>query len=401
MKSRHRIIGSVVLALLLAACGEEPPPHEATEEPGNHEEHTSSGREVRTEVHLSPEQRGLLNVQIGETAVGHAEAIVSSPATIEFDPDLTARVGPRLEAKVVRVPVDLGDAVARGDLLAVLESVELGRARARYLTANAMLETAQAEYAREERLAEQQISSQAELLEARARLREAEAGQQAALEALRLYGLTAEEISSTERGESLSRLTLTSPITGVVQHRELAPGQTLGPNDTPIHIVDDARMWLMIDASESHLDRLKVGQVVEFTSRALDGRSFTGTLDWISRQLEERSRTVTLRAVLDNDEGVLKAGLFGTARVQTGSEGEGPPRVPIDAVQRIDEQDVVFVPGEERHAFRAQPVMLGHEGDGWVEVVSGLEPGDQLVTEGAFDLMSTLTASSRSAEHSH
>ena len=401
MKSRHRIIGSAVLALLLAACGEEPPPHEATEEPGSHEEPTSSAREARTEVHLSPEQRGLLNVRIGETAVGHAEAIVSAPATIEFDPDLTARVGPRLEAKVVRVPVDLGDAVARGDLLAVLESVELGRARARYLTANAMLETAQAEYAREERLAEQQISSQAELLEARARLREAEAEQQAALEALRLYGLTAEEISSTERGESLSRLTLTAPIAGVVQHRDLAPGQTLGPNDTPIHIVDDARMWLMIDASESHLDRLKVGQVVEFTSRALDGRSFNGTLGWISRQLDERSRTVTLRAVLDNDEGVLKAGLFGTARVQTGSEGEGPPRVPIDAVQRIDEQDVVFVPGEERHAFRAQPVMLGHEGDGWVEVVSGLEPGDRLVTEGAFDLMSTLTASSRSAEHSH
>lgn len=400
MKSPHRIIGSAVLTFLLSACGEEALHQEATAESAGHEE-PSSGQEARTEVHLSPEQRALLNVQIGETAVGHAEAIVSAPATIQFDPDLTARVGPRLEAKVVRVPVDLGEAVERGDLLAVLESVELGRARARYLTANAMLETAQAEYAREERLAEQQISSQSELLESRARLREAEAERQAALEALRLYGLGADEITSTEHGKSLSRLTLTAPIAGVVQQRDLAPGQTLGPNDTPIHIVDDARMWLMIDASESYLDLLDVGQPVEFTSRALNGRSFAGTLDWISRELDERSRTVTLRAVLDNAEGVLRAGLFGTARVQTGSDGEGPPRVPIDAVQRLDEQDIVFVPGEERHAFRAQPVMLGHEGDGWVEVVSGLEPGDRLVTEGAFDLMSTLTASSRSAEHSH
>ena len=61
----------------------------------------------------------------------------------------------------------------------------------------------------------------------------------------------------------------------------------------------------------------------------------------------------------------------------------------------------MFVPAEEDHAFRAVPVTLGHEGNGWVEITAGIAAGDPVVFEGAFDLMSALTASARSAEHGH
>ncbi|MBK79867.1 MAG: efflux transporter periplasmic adaptor subunit [Gammaproteobacteria bacterium] len=402
---RLRPILWVVLSMLaLSACSDEdvppavaPDDHAAEESAGHGDDAAESGER---ELHLSAEQRGLLKVGVDAAPRGHADAMVSAPAVVRFDPNRMARIGPRLEAKVVKVPIDLGERVRTGDLLAVLDSVELGRARARFLTANAMLETAQADFERERRLAEQQISSQEELLEAKARLSEAEAEQRAAMEALRLFGLSADEIASTGRGEELSRLTLTATMDGVVQRRDLSPGQTLGPADTPIHIVDNSRMWLMIDAFEGSLDRIALGQPVEFTSRALDGTRFPGRIDWVSHQLDEQSRTVTLRAVLDNPEGKLRAGLFGTARIQTGA-GEGPPRVPVDAVQRLGEEDVVFVPAEEDHAFRAVPVTLGHEGNGWVEITAGIAAGDPVVFEGAFDLMSALTASARSAEHGH
>ena len=406
-QSRPVFWASIVLALLaLGACSGDTDPQaaapddHAAESQDQHGDEEAAHGPTDREVHLSPEQRGLLQVDVGEAPRGHADAMISAPAVVRFDPDRMARIGPRLEAKVVRVPVDLGDTVQSGDLLAVLDSVDLGQARARYLTANALLETAQADFEREQRLAEQQISSQEELLEARARLHEAEAEQRAAMEALRLFGLRQDEIATTGRDEVLSRLTLTATMDGTVQRRDLSPGQTLGPAATPIHIVDSDRMWLMIDAFEGSLDRIAVGQPVEFTSRALDGKRFPGRIDWMSRQLDEQSRTVTLRAVLDNPDGSLRAGLFGTARIQTG-DGDGPPRVPVDAVQRLGEEDVVFMPAEEDHAFRAVPVSLGHEGNGWVEVTAGIEAGDPVVFEGAFDLMSALTASSRSAEHGH
>lgn len=396
----------VVLILLGAssACstgddhaGEEHQAHEAESAPrvDDHDEPA-----VDREIRLTPVQRELLAIEVKPAPLGHADAMVSAPAVVQFDPDRVARIGPRLEAKVVRVPVDLGDTVEAGDVMAVLDSVALGRARARFLTANAILDTAHADYERERRLAEQKISSEAEVLDARARFREAEAEQQSAREALRLFGLSAAAIDGTEHGVGLSRLTLTATMSGVVQRRDLSPGQTLGPADTPIDVVDDRKMWLMIDAFEGNLRRIAVGQPVEFESRALDGRRFSGRVDWISRELDQRSRTITLRAVLDNPDGVLRAGLFGTARIQTGA-GEGPARVPIDAVQRLGEDDVVFVPAAEQDTFLAHPITLGHEGNGWVEVVSGLSAGDPVVFDGAFDLMAALTAAGRSAEHSH
>ncbi|MDZ7781489.1 MAG: efflux RND transporter periplasmic adaptor subunit [Halioglobus sp.] len=399
----------VLLLPFLAACQQEGETPSAArhdeagaEEHGEQEQapHEEPADGQAREIHLTPEQHGLLNIEIANSPRGHADALLSAPAVVRFDPDRVARIGPRLEAKVVQVLVDLGDVVESGDVLAVLASVQLGRTRARYLTASALLENARAEFERERRLAEQQIASEAELLDARAALREAEADQQAAMEALRLFGLSSEEIDSTEPGKALSRLSLTASMDGVVQRRDLSPGQTLGPDDTPIHIVDNSRMWLMIDAFENSLDRIRLGQDVEFTSRVLNDARFSGQIDWISRELDEQSRTVTLRAVLENPRGILRAGLFGTARIDTGS-GEGPPRVPIDAVQRLGETDVVFVPAEEEYAFRAVPVTLSHEGNGWVEVVEGIVAGEPVVFEGAFDLMSALTAASRSAEHSH
>lgn len=388
-----------------AEAGEAGAGRDAGEAEGGEEGHAEGEEHADDEarrVHLTPEQAGRLGVRVDTLESGSASSVLRRPATVTFDLDRVARVGPRIPSKVVRVLRDLGDRVGAGEPLALMSSVELGKAKAAFLTARARLETRRADHERERTLFADSVSSEADLLEAKARFEEARAERDAARAALRLYGLSSAEIDRVEAEgeEPLSHFRLASPVAGVVQRRDVAPGQSVGPGETPIHVASLDSLWIMVDAFERDVPLLAPGQPVRLTVRSLPGREFEGRTDWVSYELDPETRTLDVRAVVANADGALRAGMFGTAAIQP--EGElRYAMVPVDAVQRIDGEDVVFVPGGEAGSFRSRPVRLGEEAGGRVEILSGLAPGDSAVVAGAFELMSALTASERSADHGH
>jgi cobalt-zinc-cadmium efflux system membrane fusion protein len=402
----------LLLPLGLAACGgggeggaeqaeaATTDPQAGPQEPEEAGAH--GGGEHAEEVHLTAGQRDRLGVRVAGLPAGAASGTLERPARVMFNLDRVARVGPRVPSKVVRVVRDLGDRVSEGEPITVMSSVDLGKAKAAYLTARARLETHRAEYRRERELRESDISSEAELLEAQARFREAEAELNAAREALRLYGLSRQQIEAIEAGteEPLSYFRLSSPVEGVIQKRELAPGQSVGPQETPIHVANLDRMWVMIDAFERDVPHLSEGLEVDLTVRSLPDTSFTAETDWVSYELQEDTRTVRVRAVVDNPDGALRAGMFGTARIRPEGSVEYA-MVPVDAVQTLEDRSVVFVPGQEQGSYRPVEVKTGAENEGRVEIVSGLAPGDQAVVAGAFELKSALTSGTRSAAHGH
>lgn len=354
------------------------------------------------EVHLPPERVRALGITIEALQTGSVNSSVRRPATILFNPDRTVRVGPRISGKVERVHADLGTRVERGDTLAVLSSVELGKVRANYLAQLAKYETRRAHYDREKSLYREKISSEAEYLEAKARFKQAEADLNASLETLKLYGVSPAQVqeAGSQNGPSLSYFSLKSPIGGVVQERNLAPGETISPEDTPLYIVDARQMWVMIDAYEKDMTKVKKGQRVDLTVSSLPGERFTGKVDWISQSLDEKTRTLRVRSVVENTNSLLKNGMYGTAHIRTESE-EGKPIIPVNAVQTIGNEQVVFVVGDEQGSFRPVPVVTGSENNGWIEIASNLEPGSRVVTDGAFHLKAILTARTRSAAHGH
>ncbi|MFA9460273.1 efflux RND transporter periplasmic adaptor subunit [Thiohalorhabdus methylotrophus] len=400
-------VNSKMLAALALLSGLIAVPAPAVAEDGSHNEGKAGAPQGNEEgasrrVHLNEKQRDRLDLKIAPAELGSAEGALVLPATVHFDQDRVAQVGPRLRAKVVRVTKDLGERVKAGETVVVMDSVALGKAKARYLTAQAAYETAEADYERQQKLQEEQIASEAELLDARARFQEARARRNAAMEELRLYGLARARIRDIEAGgdQPLSRYQLASPLAGVVQRRDLTPGQTVSPEETPIHVVDTGQVWVMIEAYERHLPLLKPGQQVAFRVRALPDHTFSGRTDWTSRQLDKQTRTVRVRAMVDNAGGLLRAGMFGKATLRTSLNGKAA-MIPVDAVQTIHGKPMVFLPGQRKGHFRAVPVALGEEADGRVEVLKGLKPGDRFVARGAFDLKSALTASGRSTSHSH
>ncbi len=368
-------------------------------EEGEEREHS----EESNEIHLGERQLALLNIETAAAEEGSAAALIEAPATVHFNADRIALVGPLLHSRILEVSRDLGDEVERGATLAVLESVELGKVKASFLAAQARLDSRQAEYQRDQRLSQQQVTSEAHLLETRAAYLEAQAELDALIAELRLYGLSREEISaiSADSEIPLSRYTLTAPISGVIQSRDLIPGQSVGPDETPIQIVNTNSLWLYIDVFERHLEEMAPQQEVIFSLRISPDRIFRGQTNWISRELDATSRTLRVRATIDNSGQFLRAGMFGTAQILTESDKK-LPMISVNAVQNLHEgEQVVFVPGDEPGAYLARPVTSGEEAGGMVEITSGLEAGEMVVVSGAFDLMSALTAGDRSAEHSH
>ncbi|MFQ5549617.1 MAG: efflux RND transporter periplasmic adaptor subunit [Gemmatimonadales bacterium] len=353
-------------------------------------------------VEITEEQARELGVRVAQLSAGSAASVVERPATLTLDPDRVAYVGPRIEAKVERVLRDLGDSVVPGQALAIMSSVQLGEAKARHLALKARLATARATLERERQLNEERISSDAELLEAQAAFQEAQADVDVIHETLRLYGLSIDEIEAIEPDaqEPLSFFRLTSPVAGIVQRRDLSPGMTVGPEDVPIHIVRPDHLWVLIDAYESDLPLLETGQRVSLALRSVPNQLFEAVTDWISYALEPETRTIRVRAILDNSSGLLRAGMFGTASIHTANTSTHAV-LPVDAVQTLDGQQVVFIPTPESGGFQAVAVRVGNEGGGFLEIIDGLAPGDYAVVAGAFELMSAATAGSRSADHGH
>jgi Cu(I)/Ag(I) efflux system membrane fusion protein len=210
---------------------------------------------------------------------------------------------------------------------------------------------------------------------------------------LELWDVPRSELARIERtGEASRVITFYSPVTGVVTKKDVVDGMRVNAGDMPIELVDLSRVWVLADAYETDLRKVKVGTAATLTLKAFPNREFEGRVAFIDPVLDPRTRTAKVRVEVPNPSGELKPDMFGEV-VFRGAEREGL-RVPPDAVIESGTQSVVFVAlGEGR--FQPREVKLGDRGPEYVEVVSGLQAGDGVVTRANFlvDSESRLRAS--------
>lgn len=334
-----------------------------------------------SEVHLDADALALSDVSLGVAERVNAGGLRVTGA-ITYDQNLVSHVGPKTQGRVTEMRADLGTRVTGGQELAHLESPEVGTTRAELGESEALLAIAQETFDRETRLEAQGVSSRREVLEAEAALRTIEARRRSAEERLRLYGAPA-------HGDG-GHFDVVAPYDGVVVERHAARGEVVGPEDQLFTIADLNRLWIELDVFERDFSRVAVGQAVDVTTAAWPGRSFPARIVYVGDILDARSRTARARVEIDNRDGALKPGMFATAFVRTAG-AETVVGVPRDAVQNVEGNDIVWVPGDEPGAFVATPVLLGEElPGGMVEIVSGLREGDAFVVTGAFTLKAEL-----------
>jgi len=329
-------------------------------------------------------------VAVAKVTIRDVEETVRAP--VDLRPLLQAEVGAKTLGYLDAVLVDRGDRVRKGQLVAlVLPSDlpdQLAAARSAATQAEAGTALARANHDRAVALAPSGRISKQELQQAQTALASAVA---AAAAARSQAGALAVKL-----GESR----ITSPLDGVVSQRRLDPGALVGPasNSGSILTVDQVDVLrLFVSANEGDVGRLKLGQIAHVELDSLPDRRWDGRVVRLAPSLDPATRTLDAEVQLSNQDGALRAGMYGRASIVTGVH-PGSLVVPVGAVQISNDRHFVYALQREERAAPAaggaqgaaptmakvqrREVRVGVEGEDWLEILSGLQPEEEVVTAG-------------------
>lgn len=318
---------------------------------------------------------------------GHSPfvAALTLPGQLVLNTDREARVLPTVPGLVRSVPVQVGAVVKAGTVLATIESRELAEVAARYLAARERLVLAQAMFSREEGLWLKKISAEQDYLAARRELNEARVDTQSALQSLLALGMSERDAHALKPGARLSSYLLRAPIGGTVLSRDLTIGEAVSGDKVVFRIADLGSLWVDLAVSVEQLASIKPGQVVQILDKT--GMRDQGRVIFVQPELNEASRTGSVRVQLDNRAGRWRAGQFIQAELQTGVPMQAL-NVPASALQSLDGKTVVFVAGAT--GLVPREVTLGRRGGEQVEVLEGLRDGERYATGNVFVLKAEL-----------
>jgi len=313
---------------------------------------------------------------------------------IQFNQDRVAHVVPRLAGVVTRSAKNLGDAVRKGELLAVLESQMLADLKSEHLATQGRLELALENFEREKRLWEEKVSARQDYLASRQTLAEAQIAHRNAEQKLLALGLTHERVMRSDAG-ALTHFEIRSPIDGVVTEKHLGVGEAVKEDANIFTIADLSTVWAEMTIYPKDLASVRLGQKVVVRASALDAQA-AGTVSYVGSLIGEQTRSAKARVTLPNPKRSWRPGLFVSVDLVQ-EETEVPVAVAVDAVQGHRDGKIVF--GRFGEHFEARPVELGR-GDGkLVEIVGGLAPGTPYAATGSFVLKADLGKAGASHDH--
>ncbi|MEW5982181.1 MAG: efflux RND transporter periplasmic adaptor subunit [Acidobacteriota bacterium] len=298
-------------------------------------------------------------------------------------------VVPKVSGRLESVQVRLGDRVGRGQLLAKLEDREIQEqvhqaeasfdvSKASLRQREADLKFAQTALQRSQNLAARDLVSRQTLDDAQARVEAAQAQV---------------DLSSAQLGQSKARLEelqinlantrVLSPVDGFVGSRRVDPGAFVGPNSPVVSVVDISLVRLIANLVERDLKRVGTGMAAEVQVDAYPGEVFQGRVARIAPVLDPATRTAQMEVEVPNPAARLKPGMYARVRF-TVAESPNALIVPRNAIIDLEGERGVFLAGEKTAAWR--PVTTGIQEEDLVEVLSGLEDGDRVVTLGSASL---------------
>jgi RND family efflux transporter MFP subunit len=240
--------------------------------------------------------------------------------------------------------------------------------------------------------------------EALNKLQTAESELAATRQRLVLFGMPPSRINSLRSTSQItSELAIPAPASGTVTARTANVGEVVEANKELLRVTDLSSVWVIAQVYENDLARMRVGTGASVTSQAFPERLFRGQVTYIDPQLDETTRTGKVRIEVANTARELKLGMY--VRVAFGAVGNMERTVavvPKDAVQNINNQQIVFVATQDPNVFELRPVRLGAESGGKYQVLEGLQVGDRIAVTGTFSLRAEfLKTQQGSDQHQH
>ena len=340
----------------------------------------------------APGKAGL--VKVLPVTKRNAQSLLSLNGEIALNETALWHVSPRVSGNVRAIKTDLGKTVKKGDVLFEIESPELGLAVGMYRKNKALAALALKNLEREKSLVAQKLSPEADAVDAQMKYDEYRVELESAGNALGVMGLDAKAIAAlTADGQAgkPSVLPVQAPQSGTVIQKHLDMGETIERGKDVLTVADLSSVWVWLKVYEGDLAVLaseaKKGALrVQIAVSSLPERTFEGKIDLISAIMDEDTRTVKIRSVLANADGLLRPGMFCAANIVF-ETAEKVIAVPKNAVMFDEGKYFVFRMVRDGFALRAD-VEPGRVFADSIEITRGLNEGARIVTEGAFVLKS-------------
>jgi cobalt-zinc-cadmium efflux system membrane fusion protein len=343
---------------------------------------------------------------------------VTGNGEITYDPTRTARLSVRVPGSVFKVYEQVGDPVKQGEVLALVDAAEVGKAKSEFLHALLQVRLVSETLERLEEARRQGVIPDRTYREQAASVHEARVRLVTAREALTNLGLPvafedfqgvpAEKLPDRIRflglPESVARsldpqkttgnlLAVTAPFDGIVTTRQVVEGEVVDSSKLLLMVVDVRQMWLTLDFRAEDAKRVSLSNEVRF--RTDSGVEARGKIHWISTEADAKTRTLKVRAALDNSNGRLQANTFGSGRVILREESQVivVPNVAVHwegCCHVVFVRDKHFLEARAPKVFHVRTVRVGARDGEQTEIIAGLLPGEIVAAKGSGVLRSEL-----------
>ena len=317
-------------------------------------------------IAVSPQTLQTMGVRTAPVPVEPLSRTIRAVSRVTFNERALAQVSTKINGWVEKLAVRAtGDPIKKGQRLLEIYSPELVATQREYLLALRHWQALER-------------SSIPEVRDGARRLLEA------SRQRLVLWDISAAQIEALEQSGTVSRtLSLTSPVSGIVTKREVTAGQYVTAGQTLLEVADLSTVWVEADIYEYELPWIKVGQPATLTLTYLPGEAFPGRVQYIYPYLQGATRTARVRLTFPNPRLRLKPEMYGQVEIRV-TAGQATPVLPSEAVLDTGARQHVFLAlGGGR--FAPREIKLGLQGDdGRVQVLAGLQGGEEVVTSAQF-----------------
>jgi cobalt-zinc-cadmium efflux system membrane fusion protein len=384
MKTTSRVLACAFPILFLAASSAACRQSQAASE-------AASPQAPPGEVWLTPSQVAEAKIKVEAVTDQVVDDTITTSGVVTLSDQLTGHVFSPVSGRVAKIDAQLGEQVKKGEVLAVIESPDIGSAVSDTHKAEADMVASEHDLKRKKDLFEQKAASAADVETSEDNYRTAKAELERSRQ--KQYLLKVGNVDAVTQTYGL-----TAPVDGEVLLRNINPGVELqgqyagGQAQELFTIGQLDTVWVLGDVYEIDMGRVHVGARAAITVLAYPDKLLEGKVDWVSGSLDPNTRTAKVRCTFANPDKLLRPQMFATVRVSV--DQKKALAIPRDALVRLGEYKVVFVQSGDADGhvrFERIPVDVDErEGSPWVEVQHGLEPGQLVVTSGSMFLSQRL-----------
>jgi cobalt-zinc-cadmium efflux system membrane fusion protein len=370
----------MMVLLLIFSCGRK---HQETERVENEPmvELTSA------QVMIDAAQAEAIGLKMGSLEQRNLTNVIKANGYVEVPPQNMAVISPFISGYIKEVRYLVGDQVRKGHVVAILESPDYLQIQQRYIELDARLQYLQDAFNRQETLLKENAVSKKKYLEAQVAYKTALSVYNGLIEQLKLLGA---DFDALKQGQVTPLVFVRSPIGGSVSAVNAAIGRHVETREEIFEIIDSEHLHLELSVFERDILKVQKDQKVIFSVPNMGGKTYTGKVYLVGRNMDDDRRYISVHVHLDDDSAPCVVGMYVNASIVI--DDELVYAIPAQAVMVQGAEEFVFVERNgsgDQKVFQKVRVITGTKDQDYVELKQseGVRPEDRVVVDGAFYLM--------------